>query len=252
MTEQEFNNRIDLIYDQLMQHEITQSFFSCEGIKFDGEHLELASSFHMPGLGSLSAQQIVFLFSVFNGSRIHVQPIKHLTVDQAPPGLYFNIINTKVIQNSHKNRIGLVFEENEAPELYVDSLHIDHFYLHEQHTRAKLGTLAFTLCAITAYRVNIKSITLIAAGGVGFNPNYIGYKVWPKLGFNAELLPNEVDHVAELAACQTVQQVIEINSDWWDVNGSQRLMTFDLSPNSISWKKLLSYTEQALILGNRP
>ena len=84
-------------------------------------------------------------------------------------------------------------------------------------------------------------MSLVAAGGRGFNPRHIGYKVWPKLGFDADLLPGELDDAPQHEGCRTVQDVLAIDPAWWEQHGSQRRMTFDLAADSRSWRKLLPY-----------
>ena len=61
-------------------------------------------------------------------------------------------------------------------------LHIDHFFLNALHTPPGLGTFAFALCAITAHLHGLAHVPLVAAGGAGFDPRHIGYRVWPRLG----------------------------------------------------------------------
>jgi hypothetical protein len=61
--------------------------------------------------------------------------------------------------------------------------------------------------------------TLVAAGGKGVNRRDIGYKVRPKLGFDADLLPGELDGAAVCDGCQTVQNVLDVGPAW----GAERL-----------------------------
>lgn len=235
--------RTDLaaLHRQLLRHPITHNYLSGTAIRFDGKVLVAADTFNLP-FCSLSTLELAHLFSIFNGSRVHVQAQHSHGADEAPPGLYVNVINTTVISGPHKNRSGIFVEETETIGLFIDGLHIDHFFLNEKVTPPMLGTIAFTLCAITAHMSGLKTISLIAAGGKGFNRRHIGFKVWPKLGFNADLLPGEVDGIAHLQDCRTVQDLVRRDPGWWDTNGSQRLMRFDLNPvPGTSWQKLLPY-----------
>jgi len=100
-----------------------------------------------------------------------------------------------------------------------------------------------------AHLAGLSHISLIAAGGLGFDEHYIGYKVWPKLGFDAPLAPGEVADAPHLAHCSYVQEVLALDEAWWERQGSQRLMTFDLSAYSTSWKKLLPYVGRKLSNG---
>jgi len=52
--------------------------------------------------------------------------------------------------------------------------------------------------------------------------------------------------------CQSVQDVLSIDPQWWEDHGSQRLMTFDLTAYSAYWQKLLPYTRKKLSDGRLP
>jgi len=78
----------------------------------------------------------------------------------------------------------------------------------------------------------------------------IGYWVWPKLGFDAPVEPQELESASNLATCTSVLEVVAIDEQWWKDNGSQRLMTFDLAPGSASWAKLLSYVQERILSGD--
>jgi hypothetical protein len=61
---------------------------------------------------------------------------------------------------------------------------------------------------------------------------------------HAALIAGEASH---MNGAQTVQDVLAIDPVWWDENGSQRLMRFDLAAQSTSWWKLLSYCQEKQI-----
>ncbi|PWF42723.1 hypothetical protein C7C56_022295, partial [Massilia glaciei] len=107
--------------------------------------------------------------------------------------MYFTVVNTKLLQAPHKNKSGIFVEEAETVGLHIDGLHIDHFFLNKQVTPRMLGTIAFALCAITAHLAGLRTISLIAAGGKGFNRRHVGYKFWPKLGFDAPLVQHPLN-----------------------------------------------------------
>jgi hypothetical protein len=239
------------LHGRLLEHRIAKAYLSGAGIRLDGEDLGLDDRFDLP-FGTLSTLEFAHLFCVFDGSRVHRQAEKHPSRDDAPPGLYFTVINTKIIRNQHKNRAGLISEAVGSTELFIEALHVDHFFLNEQNTPHSLGTLAFTLCAITAHLAGLAHISLVAAGGAGFNPRHVGYKVWPKLGFDAALLPGETQDATGLQGCQTVQDVLAIDGQWWDAHGSQRLMAFDLAAGSRSWQKLVPYACEKVLAGSPP
>jgi len=233
------------LHQRLLGSEIALSYFTGLEIRLDGEELHPSDLCELP-IGVLSGLEFTHLFSVFNGSRVHQQIEHSLGLDNAPPGLYFTIVNSHLIQHPHKNRIGLYSLAEQETDLFIEGLHIDQYFLNERKTPPLLGTVSFSLCAITAHLSGLSHISLIAAGGQGFNNRHIGYRVWPKLGFDAPLLPNEVAQASHLSTCKTVQDVLATDATWWLANGSQRMMTFDLGANSPSWHRLLAYLSSKL------
>lgn len=239
MTTDFYQSSLARLHQQLLGHAVVRAYLSAVGIRFDGVDLAADDRFELP-FGEVAALEFAHLFSVFDGSRVHQQAETHPSRDDAPPGLYFTVINNRLIQSQHKNKIGLVTEEV-GTGLFIDALHIDHFFLNERHTPPGLGTFAFALCAITAHLHGLAHVSLVAAGGVGFDPRHIGYRVWPRLGFDAAVRPEEVVGVPYLAGCETVQDVLARDPAWWDRHGSQRPMAFNLAADSASWKKLIPY-----------
>lgn len=239
------------LHQQLLTHPITQHYLSGSGIRYNGANLIDANTFDFP-FGTFSTLELAHLFSIFNGSRVHMQAQNFDGPDDAPPGMYFTVVNTKLLQGPHKNKSGIFVEETETAGLHIDGLHIDHFFLNKKVTPPMLGTIAFALCAITAHLAGLQTISLIAAGGKGFDRRHAGYTFWPKLGFNAALVPGEIDGVAHLQGCRTVQEVCQRDLAWWETNGSQRLMTFDLdSAPGTAWQKLVLYTSGKISSGEQ-
>jgi hypothetical protein len=121
-------------------------------------------------------------------------------------------------------------------------------------TPERLATVAFGLMAISAYRLGFNHISLFAAGNGPIDPDdpdgFVGFAVWPKFGFDAPLDPAELNMAPSEAvrACRTVQEVIAVAPEWWDVHGRGREMHFDLSADSRSWTILLNYLYQSLHL----
>lgn len=165
------------LHQQLLRHAITQHYLSGTGIRYDGKDLVDTDMFSFP-FCTLSTLELAHLFSIFNGSRVHLQAQHSDGADNAPPGLYFTVINNKVIQGPHKNRSGIFVAETDTVGLFMDGLHIDHFFLNKRLT--------------------------------------------PPMA-------------------------------WWEAEGSQRLMTFDLgaSPGR-SWQMLLSYISRKNIFWRGP
>ena len=246
-----YRTDLESLHLQLLANPIVRTYLTGTGIRLDSAELNPDDYYELP-IGTFSIVEFAHLLSVFDGSRVHQQLERSFSPDEAPPGLYFTIVNPRLIQHPGKNRLGLYAAPNGGTDLFIDGLHVDQYFLNERHTPATLGTLAFALCAITAHQAGLSQVSLVAAGGRGFNQHHVGYKVWPKLGFNAPLWPGEVAQAPHLIHCQSVQDVLAVDATWWEDHGSQRLMTFDLRASSTSWQKLLPYTAKKLSAGGLP
>jgi hypothetical protein len=236
--------------------------------RFDGQMLEEGDAFQLEDV-TMTSQEAAHLLMVFDGSRVSEQEQSNIGLDDAPPGTYFTVVNRAVIHEGHKNRIGIYQEEGAGASIHLGdgdavqpeadvpiaaqldegdieparAVHVDHLFLRRQ-APDWLGTVAFALCAVIAHRMGFTHISLVAGGGRGHNPNMIGYFFWPKLGFDAPLEPEESDARPEFAACETVQDLLAIDEQWWEDNGTQRWMEFDLAADSPAWRKLLDYLRE--------
>lgn len=246
-----YRTHLAVLHQRLLNNSITRTYLTGTGIRLDGMELMPGDRFELP-FGTFSTIEFAHLFSIFDGSRVHQQAQKSVSMDDAPPGLYFTVVHRQLLQSGHKNRLGIFRREGEGIDLFIEDMHIDHYFLNERQTPPVLGTLAFALCAITAHLAGMGRITLIAADGQRSNSRYVGFKVWPKFGFDAPLLPGEVQSATHLAGCTTVQDVIALDEPWWEVHGSQRQMIFDLSAESPSWQKLIPYVTRKISTGSTP
>lgn len=163
------------LHQQLQTSPIARAYLTGTGIRFDGANLMPEDQFELP-FGNFSTLEFAHLFSIFDGSRVHQQAAKE-PVQDAPPGLYFTVVNNHVIQSPYKNRLGIYTDQRGEADLFIDGLHIDHYFLNGHQTPPTLGTIAFALCAITAHLTGLSQVSLVAAGGRGFDNQYIGYKV---------------------------------------------------------------------------
>lgn len=248
-----FDRALQDAYDRLQGSVLARQFlsgtFRQDGTVFDAATLVEFDDFE------LTSTEYAQLLMIFTDARVHEQAQYGVGPDEAPPGVYFTSVQPAILQHPHKNRIGLYQDADDGMSLYLgesdddaddvpepavaQALHIDHMFLRHQ-APDWLGTVAFALCAMTAHRLGYRRITLIAGGGEGYDPHMIGYRYWPKLGFDAPLEAAE-QAIPAFAACQSVQDLLELDAAWWTDHGSQRLMEFDLGADSRSWAKLLDY-----------
>ena len=195
-----YDQEIATLHDVLLRHAITQTFLSCSDVVYMGRSLAATTQVEST-FGTFLGIEFAHLLMSFDGSRVHAQNQNTVTLDLAPSGTYFTIVNGRqTLQPRHKNRIGVYRLEDKA-SLFVDALHIDYFFLNEKVTPVGLGAIAFCLCAINSH----------------------------------------------LAECRTVRMLIEKNEAWWEENGFQLLMTFDLSADSASWRMLLAYMREKFV-----
>lgn len=253
-----FEETLRTPYETLLRTQVATQLtgnFRLDGVDISSDQeLEFPTD-EVLGVDHIDASDLAQLLMVFNGSRVHEQPQHDTGQDDSPPGIYFTYVNSDVVWPGHKNRIG-VYRAGDENALFLAAdealdnvegagdplraVHVDHFYLRDDALDL-LGTVAFALSAIVAHRLGFSTISLIAGGGVGYNPRMFGYKFWPQLGFDAEVEEIEVRGKPELRHCRSVQQIIAIDLEWWKVNGTQRWMEFDLRAESPSWGKLLEY-----------
>ncbi|AQV99382.1 hypothetical protein BJN34_36520 (plasmid) [Cupriavidus necator] len=250
-TTEYFENELRAAYDVLCGSDLATTHLSGT-FRWDGTDVEAGNEIELDGR-MIESREFAQLLMIFSDSRVHEQAERRYGPDDSPPGTYYTAINPGIVHEGHKNRVGIYVEED-GPALFIEdaandedgdvadvgAVHVDHFYLREQAPDG-LGSLAFALSAMVAHRMGYKHISVVAGGGVGHDPRMIGYKFWPKVGFDAELEPGETDAAPHLAMCRTIQDVIAVDEAWWEGNGSQRWMEFDLAAGSPSWRKLLDY-----------
>ena len=102
-------------------------------------------------------------------------------------------------------------------------------------------------------RIELHAAKLNESGG---QDAYVGYRVWPKFGFDAPLEATKKYGVdirnslpPHLSKAKTVQELFSISGDdknpsgraWWDKNGVDIDMAFDLSKGSTSRKLMAAY-----------
>jgi hypothetical protein len=242
-----YQSHLSAIHALLRAEPLARKYLSGFGIILAGKPLGLDQIVEVMG-HRLSSLEFAHLFSIFNDSRVHGQREDSQASSQMPAAFYFTTVNPVCIQAPFKIKLGL-FHGPGSSGSFVKGLHIHRYFLNAAVSGQGLGSIAFGLCAINAHLMGLEDIQLIAAGGVGYPKRQYGFKVWPKLGFDAPLDPDEINGHPQLTSCRTVQDVLEIDADWWDRHGSSRLMIFDLRANSASWLKLLGYLHRKLPLG---
>jgi hypothetical protein len=222
--------------------------FSGTGVVIDGH--QLADTVQLDdGDFELSAKLFAHLFLVLNDSRCEARFEDDESVDGAPPGLYVTSYHDWMVDGQYF-RVGLYDREGEDESAVSKGVFIDHVFIDEHKAPRQLGTVGFVYLALAAHELGRDEITLLAGGGAARNaldwnpPTMVGYKVWPKFGFDAPLERGEMARVKHLSHCKTVSDVRRTDLDWWEnVGGNGRIMRFDLHPASDSWQTLLNYVQ---------
>lgn len=233
-----------------MVQEVAMLYF--QGELYDRQGLRLEGiSIEQPGGTTLDLDEAATgrLFMIPDGSTVWALEVgEH---DGAPAGL--DILSNNPFMAEDENASVIAYHDEGSAFLRVDALYIRRLML-AADAPERLATVSFGLMAITAYRLGFERIVLFAAGTGPIDQNdadgFVGFVVWPKFGFDAALHPAELNAAPSTALreCETVQDVIATDPDWWPVHGKGREMRFDLSANSRSWRILLNYLYEVLPL----
>jgi hypothetical protein len=227
----------------LLQHEIARVYFQGELYSRDGGRLR-ALTIDTLNAGKLELDEVRCgrLFMIPDGSVVWALAVGEN--QGTPAGL--DVRSASLLLAEGEQNSTIVYRGEAGPEVWLDALHIHRMMLAE-HAPERLGTVAFGLMAVTAFRLGFEWISLFAAGHGPLPPEhsdaFVGYLVWPKFGFDAEVDAVELNRrpINGLANCHTVQDILTLEADWWCHNGTARAMRFDLAPGSRSWSVLLHY-----------
>jgi SPP1 gp7 family putative phage head morphogenesis protein len=117
------------------------------------------------------------------------------------------------------------------------------FEMHRTGTGA--GAQAFYDQVQAASRLGFSHIDVYAAGSS--ISKYNGYYTWPRLGYDGPLSSRLADQAkAEIGQeVKTVQELLDLPGGpaWWKANGHGLELKFDLTPGSLSMRKLDAYME---------
>ncbi len=118
------------------------------------------------------------------------------------------------------------------------------------HKNAPKGLGTKLLAAQVKHAVNngVSKITCWAASPEDGDDKYVGYKVWPKLGYDGEVpfdpfYMSDLEGSAPFLDCKNISDILQKpgGSEWWDKNGTGFNASFDLSEGSVSRKILTEY-----------
>jgi hypothetical protein len=176
----------------------------------------------------LSNQELASLVGAPDGAKVAVTP-----------GYYGNSIQLSVQHPSIENA-GRTLSRNQAGDLVM---HNDIFRVKEGQGGQGFGFEMVGRQMENARKLGVKRVETHAARSDGPG-GYVGYKVWPKIGYDAALPSSQRAALPPgLKGAQRVSDLYRTKEgrEWWEKNGQGLEMTFDLSPGSYSLKKMASY-----------
>lgn len=108
-----------------------------------------------------------------------------------------------------------------------------------KHRGQGIVTAAFARQLEECRKLGVDRIELIAARNDDPKILQIGYKVWPKYGFDGEIRPNYRARLPSwLRGARFLHDVLatERGRRWWDEHGWSIALDFDMTPGSRSWR----------------
>jgi hypothetical protein len=118
--------------------------------------------------------------------------------------------------------------------------------LPESGQRHGIGQKTFATQLEQARELGDDRIELVSARNDDPNVRQIGYKVWPKFGFDADLSRKRMALApAPLRSAKKLSDLLatEDDQEWWDKHGQSAPTTFDMAPGSQSWKTRRAYVQ---------
>lgn len=204
---------------------------------------KLTSMQLLPGFQVFRPEEVARLFIAPDESVLRIKQTPERD-DGAPEGI--EVISDYPYLQEDRPASVIAYDEH-GGMVRINSLHLKSLML-DALAPDRFATVAIGLMACTAYRLGFKKISLFAAGNGPLDDagEFIGYAIWPRMGFDAPLYPIDLLGAAHLVNCTTVGEVIGADPQWWDENGTGRDMEFDLSAGSRSWIVLLDYVCTAI------
>lgn len=138
----------------------------------------------------------------------------------------------------------VLFNDADSGEL---KLLLESMYLREELQRAGIGPRSVMISLLAAKDLGLDGVALLAAGSAAKRSIFVGYYVWPIIGFDApvplekiKLLPDSLAGVTRLSDLAKSEE----GRRWWYDNGSPMEVDFDLADGSVSWQLFHSYAKR--------
>lgn len=184
-------------------------------VKISTEAKKVASDFFGP---SVSEQTLALAVGAAPGAVVEFSVNKD--------GSLFANIKHEAIELQQRR-----ISRNQQGEMEVRNLYFEKKPWGGSHTGLRSLLAQITGCQ----ELGIKRISTYAAG-TAFDRDfgYIGYYIWARLGFQADLTSEEIQSLPRyLASCRTLNEVmLRRGHRWWQEAGTAREMFFEVTPNS--------------------
>jgi hypothetical protein len=194
----------------------------------------------------------------------HVTREQVISLGGAPDDAHVEVLH---IPGSNKIHLDITHPGYEVPQMRIiqrlpdGSVIVDNdeFILKEgfrgrQHADPAFHDLALRSIAREVETAHVLGVRRITAYAVRSNTRYIGYKVWPKYGFDGALSSPIKDRLATAdlpptaRRARTIAELIKTTkgAQWWEQHGESIDLEFDLDRDSYSMKRLGGYLKKRL------
>lgn len=191
------------------------------------------------------------LAGAFDGSVVRVSRSTAGTDAGTVDAIMLKVLHTELLLQPMTRRI---FEVGDGVEV-IDVIDNVEFYLKPAYRGHGIGTMSLMTQALAANELGIQRIWAVAAGGDGSGD--VGYKVWPKLGYDTAI---PVDILRKMPQDELIQAGLDVTKpvllsrlrdvglfSLWEEHGSGCFMEFDVSSlDSWSMLRLASQLEKDL------
>jgi hypothetical protein len=144
-----------------------------------------------------------------------------------------------------------LLRQDEAGDWYVENAK---FRIHADYLGRRLSARSLTIQARAAQQLGFRYIVLDAVGDYNMarfkypDDRWVGYWVWPRLGFDADLpahllrkLPRDFQERRRVSELMGSEEGL----NWWELYGDTlNGARFDLTADSMSWQLLAQYNER--------
>jgi GNAT superfamily N-acetyltransferase len=183
------------------------------------------------------------LAGAFDGCTVRVKNLKKQTASGTFDAIELKVTHPEILKKPMERTILLMIDEDGADYQVIDNVA---FYIRDEYQGNGIATNSLLHEAIAAHKLGFSKIFAMAA-----NDPAVGWKVWPKLGYDATIEPDILIKMdTDLMAAGLQKEELRISDlldagrgDLWEKHGCGCMMEFDVSDiDSWSMTRLLDRT----------